>query len=53
MILWSQPRFAIGGAPSVDSSLVEGIDSSTVCCTLVSGHILYIINKPFIYQKGM
>jgi hypothetical protein len=39
MILWSQPRLAIAGGPSVDSSLVESIDSSPVCGGSVSEYI--------------
>jgi hypothetical protein len=39
MILWSQPRLAIAGAPSTDRSLVESIDSSTVYRISVSEYI--------------
>lgn len=36
MILWSQPRLAVAGPPSVGSSLVESIDSNLVCSGSVS-----------------
>lgn len=45
MILWSQPGLAIAGAPSVDSSLVESIDSSAVCRISVSKYITWIYKK--------
>jgi hypothetical protein len=51
MILWSQSRLAVAGAPGVDSSLVESIDSSPVCYESVSEYLTWISNKKDIHKR--